>query len=180
MDGPVRRRRSTPLRRALALKPPELCRRLDPKSLPFATTAEIEPLAGTIGQPRALEAIEFGIQIETRGYNLFVSGLPGSGLTGRQGVIVPATNVQHLMLSDEVVEAVRRRRFHVWAVRSVDEGIELLTGRPAAEVHRLVAERIADYAEKAKEAAGGPSGETPMAAAGGRAHHGAVRGRKGG
>ena len=61
-----------------------------------------------------------------------------------------------------------------------DEGIELLTGRPAAQVHGLVAERFADYAAKAKEAAGGPSEETPMATARGRAHHGAVRGRKGG
>ncbi len=69
----------------------------------------------------------------------------------------------------------RRRRFHVWAVRSVDEGIELLTGRPAAEVHRLVSERLAYYAERAKEAAAGSSEETP--AASGR---GAVRGRRGG
>ena len=102
------------------------------------------------------------------------------GLTGRQGVIVPATNVQHLMLADEVAEAVRRRRFHVWAVRSVDEGIELLNGRPAAEVHRLVSERLAAYAERAKEAAGGRSAETPMATARGRGHHGPVRGPKGG
>ena len=110
----------------------------------------------------------------TRKIEGFYAVCKAKGLTGRQGVIVPASNVRHLMLSDEVVGAVRRRRFHVWAVRSVDEGIELLTGRPAADVHRLVAERLADYSEKAKEAGGEPSAESPLA------HRGARRGRKGG
>jgi predicted ATP-dependent protease len=55
------------------------------------------------------------------------------GLTGRQGVIVPTANVRNLMLDPEVVEAVAAERFHVWAVKSIDEGIELLTGMPAGE-----------------------------------------------
>ncbi len=55
------------------------------------------------------------------------------GLTGRQGVLVPAANIGHLMLKDEVVEAVRDERFHVWAVSTVAQGLELLTGRPAGE-----------------------------------------------
>jgi predicted ATP-dependent protease len=50
------------------------------------------------------------------------------GLTGEQGVIMPATNVEHLMLDPRVVNAVRAGRFHVYAVRTVDEAIELLTG----------------------------------------------------
>ena len=50
------------------------------------------------------------------------------GLTGGQGVIIPHQNVKNLMLKDEVIEAVRAGRFHIWAVRSVDEGIEILTG----------------------------------------------------
>jgi predicted ATP-dependent protease len=50
------------------------------------------------------------------------------GLTGRQGVIIPAPNVDNLQLRHDVVEAVDRGRFHVWAVATVDEGIELLTG----------------------------------------------------
>ena len=54
-------------------------------------------------------------------------------LTGRQGVIIPESNVRHLMLSHEVVDSVRRGRFHVWSERTVDEGIELLTGIPAGE-----------------------------------------------
>lgn len=68
-------------RRALELRPEQLRRRLDPRTLPFRTTAEVEPLEGTIGQPRALEAIEFGLDVETVGYNLFVAGSPGSGRT---------------------------------------------------------------------------------------------------
>ena len=53
------------------------------------------------------------------------------GLTGGQGVIIPEANVRHLMLREDVVGAVRDGRFAVWAVRTVDEGLELLTGRPA-------------------------------------------------
>lgn len=55
------------------------------------------------------------------------------GLNGRQGVIIPHQNVANLMLKPAVVEAVRAGKFHVWAVRTVDEGIELLTGMPAGE-----------------------------------------------
>jgi lon-related putative ATP-dependent protease len=56
-----------------------------------------------------------------------------AGLTGRQGVIIPEANVRHLMLRDDVVAAVREGRFHVWAIGTVDEGLELLTGRQAGE-----------------------------------------------
>src|SRR5512146_1280265 len=63
----------------LALKPEQLRHRLDPLALPFQTTAEVAPLADTIGQSRAIEAIEFGLGISARGYNLFIAGTPGSG-----------------------------------------------------------------------------------------------------
>ena len=55
------------------------------------------------------------------------------GLTGQQGVLIPASNVRHLMLHNETLEAVRSGRFHVWAASSVEQGIELLTGVPAGE-----------------------------------------------
>jgi lon-related putative ATP-dependent protease len=55
------------------------------------------------------------------------------GLTEDQGVIIPAANVRDLMLRQDVVEAVKADRFHIWAVRSIDEGLELLTGVPAGE-----------------------------------------------
>jgi len=53
------------------------------------------------------------------------------GLTGSQGVIIPKKNIENLLLKEEVVEAVRQERFHVWAIERVEEGIELLTGVPA-------------------------------------------------
>ncbi len=56
------------------------------------------------------------------------------GLTGDQGVIIPAPNLPDLMLKDEVVDAVRDGKFHIYAVSDVDEGIELLTGIPAGQI----------------------------------------------
>jgi len=53
------------------------------------------------------------------------------GLTGTQGVLIPATNVADLHLDPEVAAAVEEGRFHVWAVERIEEGIELLTGVPA-------------------------------------------------
>jgi predicted ATP-dependent protease len=53
------------------------------------------------------------------------------GLTADQGVLIPASNVTHLMLREDVVDAVRAGRFAVYAVATVDEAIELLTGLPA-------------------------------------------------
>jgi len=84
------------------------------------------------------------------------------GLTGEQGVVIPRSNVRHLMLRAQVVDAVREGRFNVWAVETVDQGIEILTGVPAGEelpqgnypegcVHYLVAKRVAEFAEAAKE-----------------------------
>jgi predicted ATP-dependent protease len=84
------------------------------------------------------------------------------GLSGEQGVIVPTANVKNLMLKEEVVEAVRAGRFHVWAVSHIDEGIELLMDRvagvraadgtfPEGTVHRLVQDRLRRYAEDARE-----------------------------
>lgn len=55
------------------------------------------------------------------------------GLTGEQGVLIPQTNVKHLMLRADVVAACRDGRFHVWPISHVDEAIELLTGTPAGE-----------------------------------------------
>lgn len=70
---------TSPLRQRLALRPEQLRRVYDPASLPFETTAEVAPLNETIGQPRAVSAITFGLEIENPGYNLYLSGAPGSG-----------------------------------------------------------------------------------------------------
>lgn len=55
------------------------------------------------------------------------------GLTGDQGVIIPQSNVDNLMLKDEVLEAVKNEHFHIYSVKKIEEGIELLTGVKAGE-----------------------------------------------
>jgi predicted ATP-dependent protease len=55
------------------------------------------------------------------------------GLTGDQGVMIPKSNLRNLMLKEEVVEAVREGKFHIWSVETIDQGIEILTGIPAGE-----------------------------------------------
>jgi lon-related putative ATP-dependent protease len=55
------------------------------------------------------------------------------GLVGGEGVVIPAANVKHLMLRGDVVEAAAADRFQIWAVETVDEAIEVLTGLPAGE-----------------------------------------------
>ena len=63
------------------------------------------------------------------------------GLTGEQGVLIPAANVKHLMLRQDVRDACEAGDFHIYAVRTVDEGIEILTGIPAgAPADRFTAE----------------------------------------
>lgn len=81
------------------------------------------------------------------------------GLTGAQGVLIPATNARHLMLRREVVEAVEAGRFHIYPVRHIDEGIELLTGVAAGEadsdgnypegsINQLVQARLREFARR--------------------------------
>lgn len=55
------------------------------------------------------------------------------GLTGQQGVIIPEQNIDNLMLRPEIIEAVKRGQFHIYAVKTVEEGLQLLTGLPAGE-----------------------------------------------
>ncbi len=76
-----------------------------------------------------------------------------SGLTGKQGVMIPDSNKRHLMLSSEVINAVKDGKFSIWSVKNIDEGIEILTGVQAGKslkggtftknsVHALVSERL--------------------------------------
>ncbi|MEQ8652075.1 MAG: AAA family ATPase [Kiloniellales bacterium] len=80
------------------------------------------------------------------------------GLTGAQGVLIPASNKKHLMLRREVVEAVRDGRFSIYPIETIDQGIALLTGKPAGQrdrhgrfpegsVNGLVEDRLADFAD---------------------------------
>ena len=83
----------------------------------------------------------------------------GRGLTGRQGVIIPASNVQHLMLNEETLAACAEGEFSVHAISHVDEALELLTGRPAGvrgddgmftegSVNRAVEDRLIGFARR--------------------------------
>lgn len=92
-------------------------------------------------------------------------------LTGNQGVMIPSRNVGDLVLSPDVVDAVKEGQFHIWAVDHVDQGIELLTGIPAGEpneegefpegtINYLVNERLDELAHGIKEFES-PSGEEP-------------------
>jgi lon-related putative ATP-dependent protease len=58
------------------------------------------------------------------------------GLTGAQGVIIPCANIKHLMLRQDVVDAVVQKKFHITAIDEVDEALELLTGLPAGELDK--------------------------------------------
>jgi lon-related putative ATP-dependent protease len=91
------------------------------------------------------------------------------GLTGEQGVIIPQSNVDSLMLHEDVVTAVSQGQFHIWSVRDIDEGIELLTGIPAGvrdeegnfpegSVHDAVQNRLLELAEDLKAFGNGEEG----------------------
>lgn len=84
------------------------------------------------------------------------------GLTGDQGVLIPVSNVKHLMLRQDVVAAVKKKKFNVYPVETIDQGIALLTGLPAGEadangifpqgtINRMVADRLAEFADKRQE-----------------------------
>jgi predicted ATP-dependent protease len=83
------------------------------------------------------------------------------GLTGEQGVLIPCKNVRNLMLREEVVDAVAQGRFHIYAVKTIDEGIEVLTGveagqrredgsYPEGSINYLVDKRLKEMAESLK------------------------------
>jgi predicted ATP-dependent protease len=84
-------------------------------------------VTGSINQFGQVQAVG-GIHEKIEG---FFELCRARGLQPGQGVVIPRTNVQHLMLREDVVAAVRAGTFHVWAVDSVDQAIELLTGIPA-------------------------------------------------
>ncbi|HXZ20687.1 MAG TPA: ATP-binding protein [Candidatus Acidoferrales bacterium] len=84
------------------------------------------------------------------------------GLTGRQGVIMPQENVEDLMLREEVIEAVAKGRFHIWPIKRIEQGIEILTGRRAGgrspegkfeegTVFGVVDNRLREMVKKLKE-----------------------------
>ena len=112
-------------------------------------------VTGSINQHGAVQPIG-GVNDKIEG---FFDVCKARGLTGDQGVIIPATNVQHLMLRDDVVEAVAQDQFHIYPVETADQGLELLTGKPAGvrddegnfpegSINQLVEDRLIALAEK--------------------------------
>ena len=59
-----------------------------------------------------------------------------NGLTGREGVIIPYMNIENLMLDDEIIDAVKKGKFNIYAVKTIDEGMEILTGIKAGELNQ--------------------------------------------
>ena len=84
-------------------------------------------VTGSVNQKGEVQAIG-GVNEKIEGY---YGVCKVKGLTGEQGVMIPASNVHNLVLKDEVVEAVKDGKFHIWSVGHINEGIEILTGRKA-------------------------------------------------
>ncbi len=115
-------------------------------------------VTGSVNQKGEVQAIG-GVNEKIEG---FFEVCKARGLTGKQGCMIPNSNVQHLMLKDEVITAIKSDKFHIWPVSSISEGIEVLTGMPAGKrnadgtfkkdtVNGRVQERLDEMAERAKE-----------------------------
>jgi predicted ATP-dependent protease len=112
-------------------------------------------VTGSVNQHGEVQAIG-GANYKIEG---FFDLCKARGLIGDQGVLIPASNVRHLMLREDVVEAVRNGQFHIYPVETIDQGIELLTGIEAGErdesgnyppesINGRVQERLTEMARK--------------------------------
>jgi lon-related putative ATP-dependent protease len=120
-------------------------------------------VTGSVNQKGDVQAIG-GVNEKIEGF-FDICQAQGQGLTGEQGVLIPATNVRHLMLREDVVEAAAAGKFQIYPVGSIVEGIELLTGVAAGErkpdgsfppdtVFGRVEARLRQMAEAMREMAG--------------------------
>lgn len=119
-------------------------------------------VTGSVDQHGNIQAVG-GINEKIEG---FYDACRAQGWTKSQGVVIPAANVDQLMLRHDVVEAVRAGEFHVFAIDTIDQGIELLGGLPAGRadetgnyppetVNQRIAARLAAFAKAAADAGGG-------------------------
>ena len=115
-------------------------------------------VTGSVNQKGEVQAIG-GVNEKIEG---FYEVCKAKGLTGRQAVMIPESNVQNLMLKEEVVDAVKEGKFSIYSVKTIDEGIEVLTGTKAGQrredgtyeegtVNYLVDKRLREMADKLKE-----------------------------
>jgi lon-related putative ATP-dependent protease len=117
-------------------------------------------VTGSLNQHGRVQAVG-GVDEKIEG---FFDLCQARGLTGEQGVLIPAANRRNLMLRDDVVAAVGAGRFHVWTIEHADEGLPLLAGLPAGasrgdeyppgSFHRAVADRLAAFGEVLKAFSG--------------------------
>lgn len=103
-------------------------------------------VTGSVNQHGDVQAIG-GVNEKVEG---FFDLCHARGLSGEQGVLIPESNVRNLMLRQDVIEAVARKCFAIYPVRTIDQGIALLTGVPAETIHARVEERLTGYAERAR------------------------------
>ncbi|MFA7061002.1 MAG: ATP-binding protein [Pedobacter sp.] len=112
-------------------------------------------VTGSVNQRGKIQPIG-GVNFKIEG---FFAVCKSKGLSGQQGVMIPKVNERHLMLNNEVVEAVRAGTFHIWSVETIEQGIEILTemaagargksGRfPKGTLYHLVDERLRTMGEK--------------------------------
>ncbi len=104
-------------------------------------------VTGSVNQHGEIQPIG-GVNLKIEG---FFDCCRARGLDGRQGVIIPHQNVSDLMLRHDVIDAVRKNLFHVHAVRTIDEGISLLTGVPASKIHAKAAAKLKEYSRTQKK-----------------------------
>lgn len=86
-------------------------------------------VTGSVNQKGEVQAIG-GVNEKIEG---FFDCCRKVGLSGDQGVLIPRANIKDLMLREDVIEAVKEKRFHIWSVQTIDEGIEILTGKSAGK-----------------------------------------------
>jgi lon-related putative ATP-dependent protease len=126
-------------------------------------------VTGSVNQNGEVQAIG-GVNEKIEG---FFDICAARGLTGDQGVLIPAANVKHLMLRRDVVKACGEGKFHVHSIAHIDEGIEILTDReagvlgkdgkfPKDTVNRLVEDRLVEFARMRQRF--GKDGEAPEGA----------------
>jgi lon-related putative ATP-dependent protease len=112
-------------------------------------------VTGSINQKGEIQPIG-GVNEKIEG---FFRVCKSRGLSGTEGVIIPEKNVPDLMLDEEVIEAVAQKKFHIYPIRTVDEGISILTGLPAGgkskggvypkgTVNRIVHDRLRDMSQQ--------------------------------
>jgi len=70
------------------------------------------------------------------------------GLTGTQGALIPYSNAKHLMLNDQVINAVREKKFHIYTMETVDEAMELLCGKPIELIDKNIEEKLKSFANQ--------------------------------